>query len=103
MAWLLRYRSRHVLREFAPFLGRVVRIAFIVGGFPLISEFMSAGVPVGLGVDSSALAGDVNLFAVLKFAMAMENGRAGSEFKTARRARIRHAEWGKAASTLASV
>ena len=72
-------------------------------GFPLISEFMSAGVPVGLGVDSSALAGDVNLFAVLKFAMAMENGRAGSEFKTARRARIRHAEWGKAASTLASV
>jgi cytosine/adenosine deaminase-related metal-dependent hydrolase len=56
-------------------------------GFPLISEFMSAGVPVGLGVDSSALAGDVNLFAVLKFAMAMENGRAGSEFKlTARRA-----------------
>jgi 5-methylthioadenosine/S-adenosylhomocysteine deaminase len=56
-------------------------------GFPLISEFMSADVPVGLGVDSSALAGDVNLFAVLKFAMAMENGRAGSEFKlTARRA-----------------
>jgi hypothetical protein len=44
-----------------------------------------------------------NLSAVLKFAMAMENGRAGSEFKTARRARIRHAEWGKAASTLASV
>ena len=38
MAWLLRYRSRHVLREVAPFLGRVVRIAFIVGGFPLISE-----------------------------------------------------------------
>src|SRR3982074_1566193 len=56
-------------------------------GFPLISEFMSAGVPVGLGVDSNALAGDTNLFAVLKFAMAMENGRAGSEFKlTARRA-----------------
>lgn len=56
-------------------------------GFPLIGEFMSAGVPVGLGIDSSALAGDVNLFAVLKFAMAMENGRAGSEFKlTARRA-----------------
>ena len=33
-------------------------------GFPLIGEFMSAGVPVGLGVDTSALAGDVNLFAV---------------------------------------
>jgi 5-methylthioadenosine/S-adenosylhomocysteine deaminase len=29
-------------------------------GFPLISEFMSAGVPVGFGVDSSALAGDVS-------------------------------------------
>jgi len=56
-------------------------------GFPLIGEFMSAGVPVGLGIDSSALAGDVNMFAVLKFAMAMENGRSGSEFKlTARRA-----------------
>jgi 5-methylthioadenosine/S-adenosylhomocysteine deaminase len=56
-------------------------------GFPLIGEFMSAGVPVGLGVDTSALAGDVNLFAVLKFAMAIENVRAGSEFKlTARRA-----------------
>jgi 5-methylthioadenosine/S-adenosylhomocysteine deaminase len=56
-------------------------------GFPLLGEFMSAGVPVGLGVDSNALAGDTNLFAVLKFAMAMENGRAGSEFKlTARRA-----------------
>ena len=56
-------------------------------GFPLISEFMSAGVPVGLGIDSSALAGDINLFAVLKFAMAMENGRAGNEFKLTARAR----------------
>jgi len=56
-------------------------------GFPLIGEFMSAGVPVGLGVDTSALYGDVNLFAVLKFAMAIENGRGGGEFKlTARRA-----------------
>ncbi len=56
-------------------------------GLPLLGEFMSAGVPVGLGVDSSALYGDVNLFAVLKFAMAVENGRNGSEFKlTARRA-----------------
>jgi 5-methylthioadenosine/S-adenosylhomocysteine deaminase len=42
---------------------------------------------MGRRIDSSALAGDVNLFAVLKFAIAMENGRAGSEFKlTARRA-----------------
>jgi 5-methylthioadenosine/S-adenosylhomocysteine deaminase len=56
-------------------------------GFPLLGEFMAAGVPVGLGVDSNALIGDTNLFAVLKFAMAVENGRAGSEFKlTARRA-----------------
>ncbi len=56
-------------------------------GFPLIGEFMSAGVPVGLGVDTNAIAGDANLFAVLKFAVAMENGRASSEFKlTARRA-----------------
>jgi 5-methylthioadenosine/S-adenosylhomocysteine deaminase len=56
-------------------------------GFPLLGEFMNAGVPVALGVDSSALYGDVNLFAVLKFAMAVENGRNGSEFKlTARRA-----------------
>jgi 5-methylthioadenosine/S-adenosylhomocysteine deaminase len=56
-------------------------------GFPLLGEFINAGVPVGLGIDSSALYGDVNLFAVLKFAMAIENGRNGSEFKlTARRA-----------------
>jgi 5-methylthioadenosine/S-adenosylhomocysteine deaminase len=56
-------------------------------GFPLLGEFINAGVPVALGVDSSALYGDVNLFAVLKFAMAVENGRNGSEFRlTARRA-----------------
>jgi 5-methylthioadenosine/S-adenosylhomocysteine deaminase len=56
-------------------------------GYPLLEEFMAAGVPVGLGIDSNALVGDTNLFAVLKFARAVENGRAGSEFKlTARRA-----------------
>jgi 5-methylthioadenosine/S-adenosylhomocysteine deaminase len=56
-------------------------------GYPLIGEFMAAGVPVGLGVDSNALYGDVNLFAVMKFAMAIANVRASSEFKlTARRA-----------------
>jgi cytosine/adenosine deaminase-related metal-dependent hydrolase len=56
-------------------------------GFPLLGEFLAAGVPVGLGIDSNALAGDTNMFAVLKFAMAIENGRAGSEFQlTARRA-----------------
>ena len=48
---------------------------------------MSAVVPVGLGVDLSALAGDVNIFAILKFAMSNENGRAGSEFKLTRDAR----------------
>jgi 5-methylthioadenosine/S-adenosylhomocysteine deaminase len=56
-------------------------------GLPLLGEFIGAGVPVGLGVDSNALAGDANLFTVMKFAMAVENGRAGTEFKlTARRA-----------------
>jgi 5-methylthioadenosine/S-adenosylhomocysteine deaminase len=56
-------------------------------GFPLLGEFMEAGVPVGLGVDTNALVGDTNLFAVMKFAVAVENARGASEFKlSARRA-----------------
>ena len=56
-------------------------------GYPLLGEFINAGVPTAIGVDTSALAGDANLFGVMKFAVAMENGRSGSEFKlTAHRA-----------------
>ena len=48
---------------------------------------LSRGIPLGISVDTDALVGSSNLFAVLKLARMVENAKAGSEFKMpARRA-----------------
>jgi cytosine/adenosine deaminase-related metal-dependent hydrolase len=63
--------------------GSELRIGF---GFTLTSEFLAAGVPVGISVDNTSLAGTANLFAALKLARDVENAKSESEFKlTARR------------------
>jgi cytosine/adenosine deaminase-related metal-dependent hydrolase len=64
--------------------GSELRIGY---GYPQISEMFAKGIPVGISVDTSALTGSSNLFAILKLARDSENAKAESEFKmTARRA-----------------
>jgi len=63
--------------------GTELRIGY---GFTKISEFLDAGVPVGVSVDTTALSGDANLFGILKMVRNIENAKAHDEFKmTARR------------------
>jgi cytosine/adenosine deaminase-related metal-dependent hydrolase len=55
-------------------------------GMPLLSEFLDAGVPTALGVDSVAIVGNCNLFNLLKIAAGVENVKSLTEFKyTSRR------------------
>jgi len=55
-------------------------------GMPLLSEFLDAGVPTALGVDSVAIVGNCNLFNLLKIAAGVENVKTLTEFKyTSRR------------------
>ena len=64
--------------------GSELRIGF---GFPMISEVLATRIPIGISIDTAALTGSCNLFAVLKLARDCENARAEDEFKmTARRA-----------------
>jgi len=64
--------------------GSELRIGY---GYPQISEMQTKGIPLGISVDTSALVGSSNLFAVLKLARDCENAKAESEFKmTARKA-----------------
>ncbi|HML11803.1 MAG TPA: amidohydrolase family protein [Xanthobacteraceae bacterium] len=64
--------------------GSELRIGY---GFPQTSEMLARGIPLGISVDTDALVGASNLFAVLKLARLVENAKAGSEFKmSARRA-----------------
>jgi len=64
--------------------GSELRIGY---GYPQTSEMLEKGIPLGISVDTSALTGSSNLFAVLKLARDVENAKAGSEFKmSARRA-----------------
>ncbi len=58
--------------------GSELRIGY---GFTKIGEFLEAGVPLGISVDTTVLSGDANLFAVLKLARNIENARAHDEFK----------------------
>jgi 5-methylthioadenosine/S-adenosylhomocysteine deaminase len=55
-----------------------LRIGF---GFPPTGEFLAAGIPVGLSVDTTALSGDADMFAIMKAVQNIENGRAQNEFK----------------------
>ncbi len=58
--------------------GSELRIGY---GYPQISEMLAKGIPLGISVDTSALVGTSNLFAVLKLARDCENAKAESEFK----------------------
>ena len=50
-------------------------------GLPLLTELLDAGIPAGLGVDSVGVVGNCNMFGLLKFAAAIENGKTLNEFK----------------------
>jgi cytosine/adenosine deaminase-related metal-dependent hydrolase len=64
--------------------GSELRIGY---GFTKISEFLDAGIRLGVSVDSTVLSGDANLFGILKLARNIENAKAHDEFKmSARRA-----------------
>ncbi len=63
--------------------GTELRIGY---GFTKIGEYLQAGVPLGVSVDTTALSGDANLFAVLKLVRNIENAKKHDEFSmTARR------------------
>jgi 5-methylthioadenosine/S-adenosylhomocysteine deaminase len=55
-----------------------LRIGF---GFPPTGDFLAAGIPIGLSVDTTALSGNADMFAIMKAIQNIENGRAQSEFK----------------------
>jgi 5-methylthioadenosine/S-adenosylhomocysteine deaminase len=60
-----------------------LRIGF---GLPQTSEFLAAGIPVGLSVDTVELTGNADMFGIMKLVQNIENGRSEDEFKlTARR------------------
>ena len=60
-----------------------MRIGF---GFPMTGEYLAAGVPIGLSVDTPALSGNADMFAIMKVIQNVENARALDEFRlTARR------------------
>ena len=58
--------------------GTEMRIGY---GFPKVGELLAAGVRVGISVDNTVLAGDANLFGLLKMVRNIENARSHDEFK----------------------
>ena len=50
-------------------------------GFPPINELLSAGVLVSLGVDTTALAGNADMFGIMKALQSVGNARAANEFE----------------------
>lgn len=55
-------------------------------GMPRTSELLAAGVPLGLSVDTTVLAGNADMSAIMKVTQSVENGKARNEFHlTARR------------------
>jgi cytosine/adenosine deaminase-related metal-dependent hydrolase len=55
-----------------------LRIGF---GFPRTGDLINAGVTVGLSVDTTTLAGNADMFAIMKVIQNVENGLSESEFK----------------------
>ena len=55
-----------------------LRIGF---GLPVTGDFLAAGVKVGLSVDTPALSGNADMFAIMKAIQNIDNGRARDEFK----------------------
>jgi len=55
-------------------------------GLPRTTELLAAGIPVGLSVDTTALTGNADMFAIMKLTQGVTNALAGDEFAlTARR------------------
>jgi cytosine/adenosine deaminase-related metal-dependent hydrolase len=54
-----------------------MRIGF---GVPMTGEYLAAGVPVGLSVDTTALSGSADMFAIMKAILNVENARQRDEF-----------------------
>jgi 5-methylthioadenosine/S-adenosylhomocysteine deaminase len=64
--------------------GTELRIGY---GFTKVSQFLDAGILVGVSVDNTVLAGDANIFSILKLVREIENARSHDEFTmSARRA-----------------
>lgn len=59
-----------------------LRIGF---GLQQVSEYLGAGVPVGLSVDTVELTGNADMFGIMKFVQNVENGKHESEFKLSAR------------------
>ena len=59
-----------------------LRIGF---GMPQTGEFLAAGIPVGLSVDTVELTGNADMFGIMKLVQNVENGKAENEFKLAAR------------------
>jgi cytosine/adenosine deaminase-related metal-dependent hydrolase len=55
-----------------------LRIGF---GFPPTGELLAARIPVGLSVDTTALSGNADMFAIMKAIQNVENSRTRDEFK----------------------
>lgn len=72
-----------------------LRIGF---GFPIAADLVAAGVPVGLSVDTPALSGNADMFAIMKAVQNIENGRARDEFKFSARSVLELATIGGARS-----
>ena len=49
-------------------------------GLPMTGNLLAAGIPVGLSVDTTALSGNADMFAIMKVIQNVENARSGSEF-----------------------
>src|ERR1017187_3075379 len=55
-------------------------------GLPRTAEFLAAGIPTGLSVDTTVLSGNADMFAIMKVTQGIANARAQDEFAlTARR------------------
>jgi len=54
-----------------------MRIGF---GLPMTGEYLAAGVPIGLSVDTTTLSGNADMFAIMKAIQNVENARAEDEF-----------------------
>jgi cytosine/adenosine deaminase-related metal-dependent hydrolase len=55
-------------------------------GLPRTTDLLAAGIPVGLSVDTTALTGNADMFAIMKLTQGVTNAGAGDEFAlTARR------------------
>ena len=55
-----------------------LRIGF---GLPMTGEYLAAGVPTGLSVDTTTLAGNADMFAIMKAIQNVENARSLNEFQ----------------------